>query len=159
MNLYVHLTDDALRTNQGVARVEGIGPVTTDQIRDGSDRTRQAVIVKPVIDLAGKHPSTPTRSPTDSAKPSSSSPPPTSSPTPPTRPAGWTSTTPSPTTRWPPGQTAIGNLAPMTRFHHRIKTHGRWKLTQPFPGIHIWQTPHGRHLLVDHTGTTLLGAA
>ena len=59
----------------------------------------------------------------------------------------------------PPGQTAIGNLAPMTRFHHRIKTHGRWKLTQPFPGIHLWQTPHGRHLLVDHTGTTLLGAA
>ena len=53
----------------------------------------------------------------------------------------------------PPGQTGIGNLAPITRRHHRIKTHSRWKVKQPFPGILIWQSPHGAHYLVDNTGT------
>ena len=56
----------------------------------------------------------------------------------------------------PPGQTRIGNLAPLTRRSHRIKTHGRWHVRQPFPGIHIWRSPHGTHYLVDHTGTRRL---
>lgn len=56
----------------------------------------------------------------------------------------------------PGGQTAIGNLAPMTRLHHRIKTLGGWQVRQPFPGIHLWRSPHGRHYLVDHTGTQRL---
>ncbi|MBA3266350.1 MAG: hypothetical protein H0T14_08285, partial [Nocardioidaceae bacterium] len=55
--------------------------------------------------------------------------------------------------RGPPGQTRLGNLGPMTRFHHRIKTHGRWRVQQPFPGIFIWRSPHGSHYLVDNTGT------
>ena len=41
----------------------------------------------------------------------------------------------------------------MTRKHHRIKTFGRWKVAQPFPGILIWRSPHGAHYLVDNTGT------
>ena len=56
----------------------------------------------------------------------------------------------------PAGQTRIGNLAPLTRFHHRLKTHGRWQTAQPFPGIHLWRSPHGRIYLVDHTGTRRL---
>ena len=59
----------------------------------------------------------------------------------------------------PPGQTGIGNLAPITRRHHRIKTHSRWKVKQPFPGILIWQSPHGAHYLVDNTGTRLVTTA
>jgi hypothetical protein len=39
----------------------------------------------------------------------------------------------------PPGQTAIGNLAKLTRRHHRIKTFGRWQVEQPYPGILIWR--------------------
>ncbi|WP_162599869.1 DUF222 domain-containing protein [Nocardioides solisilvae] len=52
-----------------------------------------------------------------------------------------------------PGQSRIGNYSPLTRFHHRIKTHGDWDVHQPFPGIYLWRDPHGTHYLVDHTGT------
>ena len=31
--------------------------------------------------------------------------------------------------------TRLGNLGPLGRFHHRIKTHGKWMLRQPFDGI------------------------
>jgi hypothetical protein len=50
----------------------------------------------------------------------------------------------------------VGNYGPMTRTHHRIKTHGNWDVQQPFPGIYLWRDPHGAHYLVDHTGTRRL---
>ena len=53
-------------------------------------------------------------------------------------------------------QTAIGELAKLTRRHHRIKTPGKWQVEQPFPGILIWRSPHGRMFLVDQTGTRRL---
>jgi hypothetical protein len=51
------------------------------------------------------------------------------------------------------GISGIGNYGPMSRRHHRIKTHGRWQVQQPFPGIYVWRDPHGAYYLVDHTGT------
>jgi hypothetical protein len=51
------------------------------------------------------------------------------------------------------GQSRVGNYGPMTTFHHRIKTHGRWQVQQPYPGIYLWCDPHGAFYLVDHTGT------
>jgi hypothetical protein len=33
----------------------------------------------------------------------------------------------------PPGQSVIGNYGPLTPTQHRIKTHGRWQVRQPFP--------------------------
>ncbi len=51
------------------------------------------------------------------------------------------------------GESGIGNYGPLTIPHHRIKTHGRWDVRQPFPGIYVWRDPHGAHYLVDHTGT------
>jgi hypothetical protein len=54
------------------------------------------------------------------------------------------------------GVSGIGNYGPMSTLHHRIKTHGRWQLRQPFPGIYIWRDPHGHYTLVDHTGTRRL---
>ena len=56
----------------------------------------------------------------------------------------------------PPGQSGIGNYAPMTTPHHRIKTRGRWDVEQPFSGIYVWRDPHGAFYLVDHTGTRRL---
>ena len=53
-------------------------------------------------------------------------------------------------------QSRIGNYGPMTRFHHRIKTHGGWEVQQPYPGIYVWRDPHGAFYLVDHTGTRRL---
>jgi hypothetical protein len=47
----------------------------------------------------------------------------------------------------------------MTRFHHRIKTHGRWQVVQPYPGVFVWRSPHGLMYLVDHTGTRRLPSA
>jgi hypothetical protein len=54
----------------------------------------------------------------------------------------------------PPEQTRLANLAPLTRFHHRIKTHSKWKTWQPANGVLLWRTPHGRIYLTDTTGTT-----
>ncbi|WP_203336075.1 HNH endonuclease signature motif containing protein [Nocardioides limicola] len=51
------------------------------------------------------------------------------------------------------GVSGIGNYGPMTSHHHRIKTFTRWQVKQPFPGIYLWQDPHGHTYLVDHTGT------
>jgi hypothetical protein len=54
------------------------------------------------------------------------------------------------------GASGIGNYGPMTTTHHRIKTHGGWRVRQPFPGIYVWRDPHGGYTLVDHTGTRRL---
>jgi len=54
------------------------------------------------------------------------------------------------------GQSRLGNYGPMTTAHHRIKTFGRWEVKQPFPGIYVWRDPHGALYLVDHTGTRAL---
>jgi len=51
----------------------------------------------------------------------------------------------------------MGNLGPLTRSSHRLKTHGRWRLKQPEPGVYLWRSPHGWLYLVDHTGTHSLG--
>ena len=52
-----------------------------------------------------------------------------------------------------------GNYGPMTTTHHRIKTHGRWQVKQPYPGTYVWRDPHGAFYLVDHTGTRQLPGA
>ncbi len=56
------------------------------------------------------------------------------------------------------GQSRIGNYGPMSRYHHRLKTHGGWQVQQPFPGIYVWRDPYGRFYLVDHTGTRRLSS-
>ncbi len=56
----------------------------------------------------------------------------------------------------PPGMTGIDNAAPMVRHHHRIKTHAGWRLRQLGPGAHLWTSPHGHHWLTDPRGTRRL---
>jgi hypothetical protein len=54
----------------------------------------------------------------------------------------------------PPGQTSTGNLAPLGRFPHRVKTHGRgWHVRRLDRKTLEWQTPHGFTFHVDPTGT------
>lgn len=53
----------------------------------------------------------------------------------------------------PPGQTGLHNAAPMSRHHHRLKTHGRWGIRQLAPGVYLWTSPHGYPWLTDNTGT------
>ncbi len=162
--LYVHLTKEALDSGDGVARVEGIGPVTLDQAKQWlSDCT---ITLKPVLDVAGITPVDAYEIPDQMREAIHLITPADTFPyasctsrkmdldhTIPYLPMVSTSSTGG-----PPGQTGIGKLGPLTRRHHRIKTHSRWQVKQPFPGIYLWRSPHGRYWLVDHTGTHRLSA-
>jgi hypothetical protein len=57
----------------------------------------------------------------------------------------------------PPGQTDSHRLGPLSRFAHRIRTHGGWKPDQPRPGVWHWRSPHGYWFRCDHHGTHPLG--
>ena len=49
---------------------------------------------------------------------------------------------------WPVGPTATWNLAPLCRFHHRLKTHGNWTYRRVSPTTFEWTSPHGRTYVV-----------
>ncbi len=51
------------------------------------------------------------------------------------------------------GQTAWGNLGPLSRYTHRVKTFGGWRLEQPQPGAFLWTSPHGYRYGVTPHGT------
>jgi hypothetical protein len=52
------------------------------------------------------------------------------------------------------GQTRADNLAPLTRRHHRVKTHARgWQVEHLGDRAYLWTTPHGRQVVVDPQGT------
>lgn len=55
-----------------------------------------------------------------------------------------------------PGPTTSSNLAPACRAHHRLKTHGRWRVRALAAGVYLWISPHGRLYLRDRAGTTAL---
>ncbi|MFC5265986.1 hypothetical protein ACFPJ1_28050 [Kribbella qitaiheensis] len=149
----VHLTDHTLATGSGVLRVEGIGPMVAGQL--GELIGYGPYLVRPVIDLNDKvsvdayeipdrirervaliHPveqfpfgtaETTRRIDLDHIEPYD--------------PTG------------PPGQTSTSNLAPLRRFSHRVKTHGRWSVRRLDDGALEWTSPHGFRFRVDHTGT------
>ena len=153
--LFVHVTDETLRTGTGVARVEGVGPVDVRQLHEVLGHAD--VTVTPVLDLrlrrrvdAYEHPEV-------------------------IKDHVWTQTggdcfpyTPRTATRdtvdydhaipyddtGPPGQTGPHNSGPLRRRHHRTKTHGGFTTRVVGPARHLWRTPHGLTYLVDHTGTT-----
>lgn len=155
--LFVHITDAALRSGTGVARVEGVGPLDLSQLHEVLGHAD--VTVTPVLDLrmrrrvdAYEHPEV-------------------------VKDHVWVQTggdcfpfTPRSATRdgvdydhaipyddtGPPGQTGPHNSGPLRRSHHRAKTHGGLTTRVVGPGRHLWRTPHGQALLVDHTGTTRL---
>ena len=162
--LYVHLHADALRSHGApateagrggaVGRVEGLGAVTVQQIRDWVGRTD--VTITPVLDLDDRAAWTPTRSRTGCGSGAAAQPVlPVSLVQQPHSPQGPRPRPPylPPSAGGPPGQTTPGNLAPLCRRHHRLKTHGGWSYTQPEPGTYLWRSPHGRRYRVDHTGT------
>jgi hypothetical protein len=155
--LYVHVSQDAFTRDDGtgVARFEGVGPITIDQAKRFLADCQ--VTIKPVIDLTNQTPvdayevpdrlrdAVHLRSPVDVFPYATNA----------SRNRDCDHTDPyrDPDDGGPPGQTALENLGPMVRFHHRIKTHGRWQVVQVFNGVFVWRSPHGRHYLVDHTGT------
>ena len=154
VTLYVHLYGGV--DTDGLARVEGIGPVTDAWVRrhlGGNARFS----IRPVLDLPGMAPvdayEIPDRhrqavhlmTPADTFPFSSSI----------SRSHQIDHTEPYRPGRKSvgAGQSRLGNYGPMTTTHHRIKTFGRWQVTQPLPGVYLWRDPHGTTYLVDHTGT------
>ena len=53
-----------------------------------------------------------------------------------------------------PGPTATWNLAPLCRFHHRLKTHTAWRYDMTANGVFEWTSPHGHRYRRDPRGTT-----
>jgi hypothetical protein len=157
--LYVHLSADMLAGADGVARIEGVGPATRQQVIELLGHTRVRVVG--VIDLADQAPVDGYEVPKGLAEALHLLAPTCASP--------WSSNLSRkkdsdhvlpyvpPGEGGPPGQTGLGNLAPLGRFPHRVKTYGRWRLRQRAPGLYEWRSPHGFWFRVDHTGTHPLG--
>ena len=152
VTLNLHLSaEDLVQGEGGVARWEGEGPVTDQFVHDHL-RPLHSYVIQPVIDLAGLAPvdayeipdrhrrAVHLRSPADTFPYSSNL---------------SSDVDLDHTESWRPacGATRPENLAPLGRFGHRVKTHGRWTVKQPFHGIEVWRDPHGQIYLVDHTGT------
>jgi hypothetical protein len=58
-----------------------------------------------------------------------------------------------------PGPTTTSNLGALCRRHHRLKTHGRWRVRAIRSGVFEWTSPHGHRFRRDHTGTRPLDPA
>ncbi|VXB93026.1 hypothetical protein [Nocardioides sp. AX2bis] len=56
----------------------------------------------------------------------------------------------------PPGQTRDTNAAPLTRTHHRAKTHAGWTVRQHGLDRHYWRTPHGLYRETGPAGTRVI---
>jgi hypothetical protein len=155
--LYVHTSRAGLEDPAGSAvRVEEAGPVSTDWLRHRLGPLVRFV-VKPVIDLAHQVPvdayeipdrhreAVVLRTPADCFPFSTT----------PARAAQVDHTVPyrPPESGGGPGQSRLENYGPLAAFTHRVKTHGRWTVRQPFNGIFVWRDPYGQIYLVDATGT------
>lgn len=152
--LFVHVTDEALRCRSGVARVEGLGPVSVGDLAEVLGHADVRVV--PVLDLAARRrvdayehpevlkdqawllaggdvfPFSPRSATRDGVDFDHAVP---------YRPHG------------PPGQTGSHNSGPLRRRHHRWKTRGGYRCRQVGPGRYFWSTPHGLGFLVDPGGT------
>jgi hypothetical protein len=150
--LYVHLHQAAVNGSHGVARVDGLGPVTLASLQTLLART--SLVVKPVLDLSERVRTTAYEHP-ESLKervhlttggdywPYATS---TSRHVDYDHPTAYDDT-------GPPGQTGTHNSGPLGRRHHRWKTHAGYRARQCGQGRYVWLTPHGLGFLVDHRGT------
>lgn len=157
VTLYLHLTDTAFsRDSGGVARFEQGGPITLAHAREVLGHSR--VTIRPVLDLERLRPADAyeftgslreglrLRTPADCYPYAVR--------------VGRSLTvdldmdhTDAWDTDGPPGQTTAANGGPLSRHHHRIKTHGPMAVRQPRPGLYVWRTPGRRYVATDHLGT------
>ncbi len=154
--LYLHLHESVVAgTTEGVARVERLGAMVTEQVTTLLGHAH--VTVKPVIDLTEQDRVNAYEHPTRVAERNR------------LRCVGdvfpYAVNTGTMTARYdndhatpydplgPPGQTGDHNHAPLARSHHRAKTHAGYRLRQLDDATYLWTTPHGLRRLVDPTGT------
>ncbi len=152
--IYVHLTDQVLRGHDdGIVRVEALGPMLMEQIAELVQH--REITVQPVIDLNSGHSVNGYEHPTAvklrtrlrtiyDVFPHSSS----------RATRRLDHDHASPYDRGgPPGQTGDHNDAPLTRYHHRAKTHDGYSVCQLGLGAYRWVTPHGLARVVTPRGT------
>jgi hypothetical protein len=162
--LHIHLSQEALLAFTddkpgivgGAARLEGIGPTTLGQVRRFLADTACQVRVQPVIDPEDTPPVDSYEIPRRIREAMFLRMPASCFPyaartqrmdldhTKPYLPLG---------RGGPPGQTGVHGLGPLGRTEHRIKTHSRWRVRQPEPGVWIWRPPHWNYYLVTNAGT------
>ncbi|MFG1817544.1 hypothetical protein ACGFIF_27555, partial [Kribbella sp. NPDC049174] len=152
-DIYVHLTDHTLATGTGVLRVEDLGPLLATQLSELIGHGPYTV--KPVIDLndaisvdAYEIPDR-IRERVKLIHPVELFPYGTRE----THPAMDLDHIQPYDPLGPPGQTTPTNLAPLRRFPHRVKTHGRWQVRRVDPRTLEWITPNGFTFHVDPSGT------
>lgn len=151
--VYVHTTMEQLESGEGVARVEDLGPFTRRMLQDLLPQA--SISLRPVIDL-NEEPAADCYEIAATitervhlAQPGDVFPYAASV----SRTLDYDHTL-----RFefggPPGQTRPGNLGKLSRRHHRIKTHAPgWSVERLDSHRYLWTTPHGRHLVVDRSGT------
>jgi len=151
--VFVHLSQAALAGLPAVARVEDVGPLLLDQLSELLGR--RDIALRPVIDLNHSHAVSGYEHPTavkqrtvlrmiGDAFPHSST--------------GTARVDHDHCTPYhdvgPPGQTGDHNDAPLSRKHHRVKTHQPgWRLDQLALGAYRWVSPHGLGRMVTPSGT------
>lgn len=152
--LHVHLSEDNVATDTGVARVEDVGPILAQQVQEWLGHCH--VTVQPVVALhdqvavdAYEHPGSVRnrvhlRTPADSFPHANQV----------SRRVDLDHV--EPFVPGETGQTGDHNSQPLSRTAHRAKTHLGYRVRQLRPGVYVWRTPHGLTRLVDHRGTTVL---
>jgi hypothetical protein len=149
--LYVHVYESSLTDPDGIARVEGIGPVLMDQVKQltGTTRVRVSRIINTADDISVDSYDIPDqiREQVLARHPHVIAP--------------WSSMESRhqdldhihPYQLDEPGQTRAANLAPQSRSSHRWKTHAGWHVDICWPGAHRWETAAGQIVYVDQHGT------
>lgn len=152
---HVHLSEADVAAGVGVARVEGIGPVLLSELRAwlGSPYAESAITLRPVLDPADVPPVDRYEIPDLMREAVIERDPWEIFPwgTLPARACDLDHRVPWRATG-PPGRTVQANLGPLSRYHHRCKTTGGWRLRSPAPGVYWWRSPQGHWVVVDRTG-------
>ncbi|GAA4090795.1 hypothetical protein [Nocardioides kongjuensis] len=161
--IVVHVAQQSDGTLGPLARVEGIGPRLLDQVR-GLLRCNAIITVTPVVDLHNGRSVNGYEHPTDVKKRTELRaigdvfPHATGLFTRNGRAPDHDHTVPY-DRNGPPGQTGDHNDTPLSRHHHRAKTHLGYTVLQLGPDRWVWGTPHGLHRLVTGSGTTTITRA
>ena len=159
----VHVAQQSDGTLGPLARVEGLGPRLLDQVRDLL-RRHTTITLTPVIDLHNGRSVNGYEHPTDVKKRTELRttgdvfPHATGLFTQHGRAPDHDHTTPY-DRNGPPGQTGDHNDTPLSRHHHRAKTHLGYTVLQLGPDRWVWGTPHGLYRLVTGSGTTTITRA
>jgi hypothetical protein len=167
--LHIHLSQEALLAHQttqkggrcgGVARMEDVGPLTLGQLQRFFTQTACDVTVQPVVDPADTAPADGYEIPRRIRESMFLRMPASCFPYSARvgRRVDLDHTFPylPPARGGPPAQTAAGNLGPLSRLEHRLKTHSRWRVRQPAAGVFLWRSPTKACYLVTSAGTYTL---